>query len=70
MTVAPKSGGGGNAYYADGFEQRNFQFQVGQVRVLFHLAIVVRMDILCYLVRHRTEVTAGGPFIPLTWLID
>lgn len=32
MTVAAKAGGGGNAYYADGQQQRNFQFQVGQVR--------------------------------------
>ena len=33
MTVAGKSGGGGNAYYTDGVEQRNFTFQVGQVRL-------------------------------------
>ena len=32
MTVAAKAGGGGNAYYADGQQQRAFQFQVGQVR--------------------------------------
>ena len=32
MTVAAKAGGGGNAYYADGLQQRAFQFQVGQVR--------------------------------------
>lgn len=32
MTVAPKSGGGGNAYYTDDVEQRNFTFQPGQLR--------------------------------------
>ena len=32
MTVAPKSGGGGNAYYTDGVQQRNFTFQPSQLR--------------------------------------